>query len=107
MATSLAPPSPPQQSSSPAAQPRNRTPLFRRMHRLTPWIYISVPLALLVTFVYIACANLFYYSIPDWDGLTPNPSIVGLYNYRQILANPIYFDVFKVSLYYIAGAGVQ
>lgn len=88
-------------------QPRNRTPRFRRLQRLTPWIYLVVPLALLVTFVYIPCVSLFYYSITDWDGLTPNPAIVGLYNYQQIFTNPEYFDVFKVSLYYLGGAAIQ
>ncbi len=85
----------------------NRTPRFRRAQRLTPWVYLAVPLALLVTFVYIPCVNLFYYSITDWDGLTPNPALVGLYNYGQIFTNPQYFDVFKVSLYYIGGAAIQ
>ena len=82
-------------------------PRFRRVQRLTPWIYLVVPLALLVTFVYIPCMNLFYYSITDWDGLTPNPAVVGLYNYEQIFTNPEYFDVFKVSLYYLGGAAIQ
>lgn len=106
MAASLAQ-NPPRTESTSAVVPKNRTPLYRRLHRLTPWLYLAVPLALLVTFIYIPCVNLFYYSITDWDGLTPNPSIVGLYNYRQIFANPEYFDVFKVSLYYIAAAAIQ
>jgi multiple sugar transport system permease protein len=87
--------------------PRNRMPRFRRVQRLTPWIYLAVPLALLATFVYIPCVNLFYYSITDWDGLTPHPALVGLYNYKQIFTNPEYFDVFKVSLYYLGGAAIQ
>jgi multiple sugar transport system permease protein len=80
---------------------------FRRLRRLTPWIYLVVPLGLLTAFVYYPCVRLFYYSFTDWDGLTPHPSFVGLYNYRQIFTNPQYFDVFKVSLYYIGGAAVQ
>jgi multiple sugar transport system permease protein len=109
MAAPLAKNAPRKESTSTTlrGQSENRIPLIRRVQRLTPWVYLAVPLALLITFVYIPCVNLFYYSITDWDGLTPNPSIVGLYNYRQIFTNPEYFDVFKVSLYYIAGAAVQ
>jgi multiple sugar transport system permease protein len=108
MAASLAQHVPRKESASTlGGQPKNKRPLRQRLKRLTPWIYLAVPLALLITFVYIPCVNLFYYSITDWDGLTPNPSIVGLYNYRQIFANPMYFDVFKVSLYYLAAAAVQ
>ena len=46
------------------------------------------------TFVYVPVFNLFYYSVTNWDGITPNPSLVGASNYKEIFTNPEYFEVF-------------
>ncbi len=78
-----------------------------RANNLIPWLYLLVPLALLITFVYVPVGNLFYYSVTNWDGITPNPPLVGTANYREIFTNSEYFDVFKVGLYYFVGAIFQ
>src|SRR4051812_23652681 len=75
--------------------------------RFTPWLFLAVPLAFLLTFTYVPVANLFYYSITDWDGVGPQKNIVGLHNYVDIFTRPELFQVFFVSLYYLAASVVQ
>jgi multiple sugar transport system permease protein len=78
-----------------------------RVQNIVPWLYLLVPLALLITFVYVPVFNLFYYSVTNWDGITPNPSLVGTSNYREIFTNSVYFDVFKVAVYYLVASVIQ
>jgi multiple sugar transport system permease protein len=92
------------------ARPAKRRPRSRHNNRtqnVVPWLYLLVPLALLITFVYVPVFNLFYYSVTDWDGITPNPSLVGISNYKEIFTDSVYFDVFKVALYYLIASAVQ
>jgi raffinose/stachyose/melibiose transport system permease protein len=66
-----------------------------------------VPLAFLVVFTYVPVANMFWYSVTDWDGLSPTKEFVGFDNYVEIFTRPELFGVLKVSLYYIAASVVQ
>jgi multiple sugar transport system permease protein len=70
-------------------------------------IFLFLPIALLVTFSYLPLANLFYYSTLKWDGLSKTKEFIGLDNYIRLFTDPKYFDVFKVSLYYLVGSFVQ
>nr|WP_308470715.1 sugar ABC transporter permease [Rathayibacter sp. AY2B1] len=56
---------------------------------------------------YIPVANMFWYSVTDWDGLDPDKTFVGLENYVEIFTRPEIFRVFFVSLFYLAGAIAQ
>jgi len=73
----------------------------------TPWLYLLVPLALLVTFTYLPVADMVSYSFTDWDGLSPASDFVGLDNYLDLFTRPELFQVFTVSLCYLAGSVVQ
>ena len=75
--------------------------------RSTPWLFLAVPLAFLVVLTYIPVANMFWYSVTDWDGLDPDKTFVGLENYVEIFTRPEIFQVFFVSLFYLAGAIAQ
>lgn len=79
----------------------------RRTGRLAPWLFLAVPLAFLITFTYVPAANLFYYSTLKWNGLSPIREYVGLDNYVQIFTRPELFQVFFVSLYYLAASLLQ
>jgi ABC-type sugar transport system permease subunit len=82
----------------------------RKAHRrrsLTPWLYLLVPLAFLLTFTYVPAANLIWYSFTSWDGLDQTKDYVGFANYFDIFTKPQYFAVFFVSLYYIGASVVQ
>lgn len=74
---------------------------------VAPWLYLIVPLGLLVVFTYLPVANMFYYSLTSWDGLDKTKDWVGIENYVRIFTDPEIFRVFFVSLYYLAGAFLQ
>ena len=72
-----------------------------------PWLFLAVPLLLLVVFTMIPVINMFWYSLTSWDGLGPDKTFVGGKNYVTIATRPQLFEVFKVSLYYVAASFVQ
>ncbi|WP_426503585.1 carbohydrate ABC transporter permease [Dactylosporangium sp. McL0621] len=86
----------------PASAPRTR---LKRL--LMPWIYLLPALALLVVFTYVPVASMVGYSFTDWDGLSDDPAFVGAGNYAELFTRPELFQVFFVSLYYLAAAAVQ
>lgn len=85
-----------------APQRRERT-----LRRITPWMFLAVPLALLITFTYVPVGNMIYYSFTDWDGVSPDRNFTGVDNYSQIFTRPELFRVFFVSFYYLAASAVQ
>ncbi|MEU2061282.1 sugar ABC transporter permease [Streptomyces sp. NPDC013455] len=82
-------------------------PGSRLLRRLTPWLFLAVPLALLITFTYVPVGNMIYYSFTDWDGVSPDHRFTGVDNYEQIVTRPELFRVFFVSFYYLAASAVQ
>jgi raffinose/stachyose/melibiose transport system permease protein len=58
-------------------------------------------------FTYIPVANMFWYSVTTWDGLSSNKEFVGADNYVAIATRPELFRVFYVSLYYIGASFLQ
>ena len=83
-------------------------PLRVRVWRLvTPWLYLAVPLALLITFTYVPVGNLIAYSFTDWDGVSPDMNSVGFENYVDLFTRSELFQVFFVSVYYLAASFVQ
>lgn len=75
--------------------------------RLAPWLYLLLPMGLLVLFTYLPVANMISYSFTSWDGLDKNKEWVGLENYVRIFTDPEILAVFRVSLYYLFGAFLQ
>ena len=92
-------PAAPRQESSPPRQ--------RRWTRFTPWLFLAIPLAFLLTFTFFPVANLLFYSLTKWDGFSPEKPFVGADNYVQLFTRPELFQVFFVSLYYLASGVVQ
>ncbi|MBF0815674.1 carbohydrate ABC transporter permease [Microbacterium paludicola] len=92
----------------PAARRRGRgAGNVRGTRWYTPWLYLLVPVGLLVVFTYIPVANMIWYSLTSWDGIDPQKEWTGLENYIEIFTRPELFQVFFVSLYYLAGSVVQ
>ena len=77
------------------------------LRRLTPWLFLAAPLALLATFTYIPAVNLFIYSMTNWDGVSPERDFVGFKNYVELFTRPELFHVFFVSFYYLAASVIQ
>jgi multiple sugar transport system permease protein len=74
---------------------------------IAPWLFLAVPLGLLVLFTLIPVVNMFWYSVTNWDGLGPEKDFVGLKNYVTVATRPQLFEVFLVSLYYVVASFVQ
>lgn len=83
---------------------RPRVPLRRR---LVPFLFLLIPVGLLLLFTYVPLVNMFSYSLYKWDGLSKTKEYLGLDNYVQVFTRPELFGVFATSLYYLAGAFVQ
>jgi len=75
--------------------------------RLTPYLFLLVPVGLLVLLTYVPVANMLWYSVTDWDGLDRTKTFVGVENYVEIFTDPQNLRVFYVSLYYFVGSFVQ
>ena len=100
----------PQPGAAPTTAPgrivgRRRGPRVPR--RVVPYLFLLVPMLLLVVFTYVPVVNMFWYSLTKWDGLDKTKQYVGLQNYREVFTRPELFGVFRVSLYYAVGAVVQ
>jgi ABC-type sugar transport system permease subunit len=72
-----------------------------------PWLFLAIPLALLITFTYIPVGNMIWYSFTSWDGLDRSKDVVGLDNFVKIFTDPKYWQVFVVSLYYFGASFLQ
>ncbi|MET7402541.1 sugar ABC transporter permease [Dactylosporangium sp. NPDC005572] len=94
-------------ATRPEAPARARRHGRPRRRASTPYVFLLVPLTLLVVFTYIPVVNMFWYSVTSWDGLSPTQEFVGLDNYVEIATRPELFGVLKVSLYYIGASVVQ
>ncbi|MET0789684.1 MAG: sugar ABC transporter permease [Cellulomonas sp.] len=75
--------------------------------RGTPYVFVAVPVIVLLVFTYIPVANMFWYSLTSWDGLDKTKEFIGLDNYVEVFTRPDIFHVFYVSLYYMAASVVQ
>ncbi|MFC8370998.1 carbohydrate ABC transporter permease [Streptomyces sp. NPDC057238] len=92
------------------AGPKRAAPAPRRTRlsrRLTPWLFLVAPLALLLTFTYAPIANMLAYSFTDWDGVSPELNWTGTENYTELLTRSELFEVFFVSGYYLVASVVQ
>jgi multiple sugar transport system permease protein len=106
----------PGQSGNSAARPRRIPPRPGRANRgardslarrVTPWLFLAVPLTFLITFTYVPVGNLIYYSFTSWDGFSPEKPWAGTKNYVELFNRPELFHVFYVSLYYMVASVVQ
>lgn len=89
---------------SPGGSKRLQRP---KPHAIAPYVFLIVPVVLLVAFTYIPVANMFWYSLTSWDGLDKSKEFIGYENYQDVMTRPEFYGVFKVSLYYFAGAFLQ
>ena len=80
---------------------------YRLQRRIIVVLFTIVPVALLLVFSYLPLVKMIQYSFTDWDGISAHSHFVGLQNYKTVLTNPQYIQVFKVSLYYFAVAILQ
>src|SRR5690606_11475435 len=79
------------QGMSVALQARVRAPGRRRRPGggLTPWLFALPALLVYVIFLVYPALSSLWFSFTDWDGLSPDYTVVGLENYRALAADPV------------------
>jgi multiple sugar transport system permease protein len=114
--TETAPQAPPARSAGGRPAPATRAPRpggrgprrsARLLRRGTPYLFLLVPVVLLVGLTYLPVANMVWYSFTDWDGLDKTKTYVGLDNYVDVFTQPRNVQVFQVSLYYFVASFAQ
>lgn len=77
--------------TAPAAGAANTAPAARRPRKggLTPWLFALPALAVYVVFLVYPSLTSLFFSLTDWDGLSPTYNIVGLENYVSMLSDPV------------------
>src|SRR4051794_1161026 len=101
------PPGPAEPLPEPAQNSPAQRPGRRWVPRLTPWLFLAVPLAFLLTFTYLPVSDLVLYSFTTWDGFSPDKQFTGPDNFVQLFTRADLFRVFFVCLYYLAASVVQ
>lgn len=74
---------------------------------LTTFLFLLIPLILLVLFTIIPAVNMGIFSFQERDQLGATVKWVGLDNYKTIFTDSTYWSTFINSLYYMAGSFVQ
>lgn len=88
-------------------RPAPAGPRAKRGWRITPWLFLLVPVILLLGLTYLPVANMVIWSFTSWDGLSPEREAVGWKNYERVFTDPEFRNIFLVSAYYLVGAGIQ
>jgi len=74
-------------------------PTRRRRRRpgggLSPWLFALPALAVYVVFLVYPSITSLFFSLTDWDGLSPSYNIVGLQNYVDMTKDPVIATALK------------
>ena len=70
--------------------PRARPVRKKRRHGgFTPWLFAIPALAVYIWFLVYPAFNSLYFSLTDWDGLSPTYNVVGLDNYKAMASDDV------------------
>lgn len=74
---------------------------------MTTFLFLLIPLVLLILFTIIPAVNMGIYSFQQRDQLGVSWDWVGFENYARIFTDDAYLSTFKNSLYYLVGSFLQ
>ena len=72
----------------------------RALYRMTPYLFLIVPLVIYLVWVIGPMFYTFYLSLTNWDGLS-SPSFVGWRNYQRLLRDPVFYTSLKNNLKWV------
>lgn len=75
----------------------------RRRGSLAPYLYLLPSLVSLAAFTYVTLGMAAAVSTLRWNVLTPEPTFVGLENYRTLFAEPLFWLVLRNNVFYGLG----
>ena len=79
-----------------------------RIYRIVPYLFVLPPLVLLAVFVYGPAFENVIFSLHSWSSIDPDWEFVGLQNYRQLFANPVFWvSLANNTLYAVISVIVQ
>src|SRR6266480_3277253 len=81
----------------------SRKAIRRWLQRLgfSDFLFVLPALLIYGGVVLYPLTSMFYLSVFSWDGLSPSKTFVGLANYLQLLADPIFFVTLRKALIWI------
>ncbi|NLE82058.1 MAG: sugar ABC transporter permease [Rhodococcus sp.] len=98
--TEVSPPQPALREEPAPAQHRTRRRRRRREYLL--FALFTIPnLALIAIFAYWPVLGNAYLSLTRWDMIAPSPTFVGLDNYVQLLTDPAFLRVLRITLIWV------
>jgi len=83
-----------------AGEGRNKA-LHTRNTSLWIWIFLIPTVVLYGLYTLYPIAASYWYSLVEWNGFDSNEQFVGLQNYRLVLADPLFWNSFKVTLLFM------
>ncbi len=72
----------------------------RNLSKLTPYLFLIVPLVMYLIWVIGPMLYTFYLSLTNWDGLS-SPNWVALRNYQRLFKDPVFFTSLNNNLKWI------
>ena len=82
--------------------------MLSRAHRIVPYLFVLPPLVLLAVFVYGPAFENVIFSLHSWSSIDPDWEFVGLENYRQLFASPVFWvSLVNNTLYAVISVIVQ
>lgn len=72
----------------------------KTLSRLTPYLFLIVPLIIYLIWVIGPMFYTFYLSLTDWDGLSA-PNFTGLRNYQKLFKDPVFYISLKNNLRWV------
>lgn len=74
----------------------------RQSGRWRPWLFAAPALAVYLAFLVYPSASSLWFSVTDWDGLSPTYNVVGLDNYARMFSDPVVLTAGKNNLLWSA-----
>ncbi len=74
---------------------------LRQKQVVWAWTFLAVPVLFYATIRFYPTAEAFYLSTTNWN-LLSKPAFVGLLNFRRLLSDPVFWQVFRNTVLYLA-----
>jgi multiple sugar transport system permease protein len=74
----------------------------KTLSKLTPYLFLIVPLVIYLVWVIGPMFYTFYLSLTDWDGLS-TPNVIGWRNYQKLFQDPVFYISLKNNLKWVLG----
>lgn len=85
----------------------NRVVLPKKENQRLLFLFLCIPISLLLVFGLFPIFQLILLSFTDWNGIGWNYHWIGWDNYKKIMTDPVYLQTLKTNLYYLLTGLIQ